>query len=140
MMARFDTSGLDDIIDAMAALDLLESEVADKMLMAGAEVVKQSWRVAAGMHGLKWSGDMIESIGFARKPKMINGIKTIDIYPQGKDKRGVRNAEKAFIHHYGSSRHKATHWVDDADEMSAEPVTEAMAGVYFDYLKEKELI
>jgi hypothetical protein len=80
---------------------------------------------------------MIDSIGFAREPKEIGDVLTIDIYPQGTDRHGVRNAEKAFILHYGISdqkRHPATHWVDDADRYSEDYAEPAMVQVWEEFL------
>lgn len=156
-MARFNTSGFDEIIREVTALGAGTEEVGRRMLQAGAEEVQKAWRAAARKHGLKDTGAMIESIGYAKEPKTVSGIRSIDIYPQGKDRKGVRNAEKAFILHYGTSskasqkkgeltawrKHKkyrnpgipATHWVDDADDMSAEPVKNAFETIWDDFLK-----
>lgn len=156
-MARFNTTGLDDVLADMKRLGELTGETANKMLMAGAEQDKQAWRQAAEKHRIRDKEALIDSIGFARKPKDVGGIKTIDIYPQGKDAKGVRNAEKAFILHYGTSgsdsenakrkRKKVdkrpgpgipgTHWVDDADEMAAPLVTQAMTEIWDNHLKGK---
>lgn len=135
-MARFDTSGLDDLIKDIGNLDLTDEET-DEVLLAGAEEVKKAWCVQATAHGLKDTGDMIESIGYAKKPKSVGGVKQIDIYPQGKDRKGVRNAEKAFINNYGTSRIKATHFVDDADEMAGDLVQQAMENKYNKLLDKK---
>ncbi len=121
-MARFDTSGLDDLFAEMEREAELVGETADEMLMAGAEIVKEEWRKSAQRHGHKDTGDLIESIGYPRAPKTAKDIRSIDIYPQGKDRKGVRNAEKAFILNYGTSRKAGSRWVEDADAHSAEPV------------------
>lgn len=150
-MARFRTDGLDDLIADMTAMGESTGELADEMLMAGAEEVKQCWKFSAAMHGLKHTGDMIESIGYPRKPRNIHGIRSIDIYPQGKDRKGVRNAEKAFILHYGTSgaKHRAArkgkkykgpgipakHWVDDADDMAGDRVETKLYTIYDDWLE-----
>jgi len=126
LMARFDTSGIDDMINELGKIGELVGETADRMLLAGAEEVKKAWKKSAEMHGLRDTGDMIDSINYASTPKTAESIRQIDIYPQGKDRKGVRNAEKAFILHYGSSKIDATHWVDDADKLAAEPVQKAM--------------
>ncbi len=139
-MARFDVSGMDDIIKQMAALGKLVGETADEMLMAGAEVVKEAWRDSAEEHDHRVTGDMIDSIGYPRHPDTINGIRTIDIYPQGKDSKGVRNAEKAFILHYGTKKSKGSHWVDGADRISGERVTPAMEQIWHKKLEQKGLI
>lgn len=133
-MARFDTSGLDDTIREMRKLGEESGEAATAMLQAGAEEVKKAWRLAAEEHGLRDTGDMIESIGFAREPKDIGGIKEIDIYPQGKDRHGVRNAEKAFILNYGRTGYDPTYWVEDADRYSEDYAIPAMQAVWDEFV------
>lgn len=133
-MARFDTSGIDDLIEEITRLGDAGKEVGDEMLLAGAEEVKRAWEISVGRHGHRDTGDMIKSIGFPRKPKDVGGIRSIDIYPQRKDRKGVRNAEKAFILHYGSSSIPASHWVDDADEEAGPRVQDAMEKVYDKFL------
>jgi len=137
-MARFETSGMDEIIRELDRLGNDAEPVARRMLKAGAEKVKEAWKQAAKQHQLRDTGDMINSINYAREPKRLSGILTIDIYPQGKDRHGVRNAEKAFVLHYGTKKIKPTHWVDDADQMAAEPVQKEFERIWDDYLEGKE--
>lgn len=156
-MARFDTTGIAPIIKQMEALKLTESDVADDMLMAAAGTVADAWREVAQQLNLKDDGDMIQSIGFPHKPKTVDAVRMIDIYPQGVDRRGIRNAEKAFILNYGTShtrryRYKRKHkkypgpgipalgWVDKADDLAAEPVQDIMETVFDNYLRKKGLI
>ena len=134
-MARFDTSGLDDMIREMTRMNLQSGELADAMCMAAAEEVRKGWRRSAEEHGHRDTGEMIESIGYARKPKDIGGIKSIDIYPQGKDSKGVRNAEKAFVLHYGTSKIEGSHWVDDADDYPGAEVEAALTQIWNDYVQ-----
>ncbi len=115
-MARFDTHGFDGLINDINNMDLTDDET-DEILIAGAEQVKKAWQFAAAIHGLKDTGDMIDSIEYAKQPKQAAGVKYVDIYPQGIDRKGVRNAQKAFILHLGSSNISATHWIDDADAL-----------------------
>lgn len=131
-MARFDTSGLDDLFLEMEREAELVGEIADEMLLAGAEIVKQEWKKSAERHGHRDTGALIESIGYPIKPKTAKDIRKIDIYPQGKDAKGTRNAEKAFILNYGTPRKgkPGSHWVDDADAASAEPVEKAFKEIW----------
>lgn len=129
-MARFDVSGLDETIRQMKRMGELTGSAADAMLMAGAEEVKKAWRESADLYGLRDTGDMIASIGYPRRPKTVKDVRVIDIYPQGKDRKGIRNAEKAFILHYGTNRIKARWWVDDADEVSKQTMVPAMIRVW----------
>lgn len=137
-MARFDASGLDDIVRQMAAIGELASETADEMLIAGAKEVAEGWKEAAEQYGLKDTGDMIKSIKPTRA-KTLGGVRTIEIYPQGKDRKGVRNAEKAFLLHYGTSSIKAKRWVDKAEQISAETAEKAMRETWEKELKRRGL-
>lgn len=134
-MARFDVSGIDETIEEMKRLGQMTGRTADAMLMAGAEEVRKAWRQSAEEHRHRDTGDMIASIGFARKPKDVGSIRTIDIYPQGKDKRNIRNAEKAFILHYGTTKIRGSRWVDDADKISEQTVVPAMIRVWEQFLQ-----
>ena len=134
-MARFDVSGLDETIEEMKRLGQMTGQTADAMLMAGAEEVRKAWRQSAEEHRHRDTGDMIASIGFSRKPKEIGSIRSIDIYPQGKDKRNIRNAEKAFILHYGTTKIRGSRWVDDADKISEQTVVPAMIRVWEQFLQ-----
>ncbi len=148
-MARFDTSGFDQIIKDVTALGEKSESVGKRMLLAAAEEVKKAWKAAAAKFGLRDTGDMIDSIGFPNEPSNASGVQYIDIYPRGKDRHGVRNAEKAFILHYGvDSKHARrrrprkyrgpgippTHWVDEADKLSAAPVQAAFERIWDDFL------
>jgi len=139
-MARFRTEGLDDLIERMAEMELTTSELADEMLIAGAEEVREAWKKSAEKHEHRDTGDMINSIDYSRRVRKIGDIKEVDIYPQGKDKKGVRNAEKAFILHYGTSRIPASHWVDDADEMAGPMVEERLWTMYDEWLEKHGMI
>ncbi len=150
-MARFEVEGLDVLLDEMKRYDQLSGPTADKMLLAGAEEVKQAWKGEAERRQFKDTKAMINSIGFPRAVKRASDILSIDIYPQGKDKRGVRNAEKAFILHWGTSSSSTskrkrkkkfsgpgiprTLWVDDADRASGPRVLDAYTRIWDAFLK-----
>lgn len=134
-MARFDMSGLEETIREMQRMGQESGEAAKAMLRAGAEKVKAAWRSATEAHGLVDTGDMLESIGYARNPKVIGDAMSVDIYPQGTDRKGVRNAEKAFILHYGTSRRRATRFIDDADAKSEAEAVPAMEEIWDRYIQ-----
>lgn len=153
-MARFETTGLDELVEDMKRMGELSGETADKMLLAAAEEVKGAWKETAERFNFRDTGDMIESIGFKGSPRTAGDVRMMDIYPQGKDSKGVRNAEKAFILHYGTSgsssksaqrqRRKkdkrpgpgipATHWVDSADLLSGPRVMNAMTKIWDEHI------
>lgn len=133
-MARFDFEGLDEVLASMKRHGELTGAVADKMIAAGAEIVKESWQESARRHGHLDTHDMINSIGY--KPSKRSGdVRSVDIFPQGKDRKGVRNAEKAFILHYGSSSIKGSHWVDEAEDIAEERVVQTFERIWDEHLK-----
>lgn len=134
-MARFDMSGLDPIIDEMRALGEESGAVAQEMILAMAEAVKQAWKRSAEEHGHRDTGEMINAIGYPRGPQTIGDALTIDIYPQGKDHKGVRNAEKAFVLHYGTSKLKASYWVDTADAYSEQTAIPAAEQIWDKFIR-----
>lgn len=130
-------SGLNAVIDEMRRLEEDTGPTAERMIMAGAEEVKKAWRRSAEEHNHRDTGDMIESIGYPRKPESIGGALSIDIYPQGTDHKGVRNAQKAFILHYGTSKRPGSRWVDDADRYSEETAVPEMKRIWDEYIQSK---
>lgn len=133
-MALFNGEGFDELLADLKQHGDLVSTAAPDMLQAGAAVVADSWRDAIRAHDLIDTGDMIDSVGLS---DVVNtsSEKKIAVYPQGRDRKGIRNAEKAFINHYGASRRKATHFVDDAETKAEGPAVDAMAAVWFDKLE-----
>lgn len=133
-MALFNGEGFDSLIAALQNDKELLTEAAPEMLAAGAEVVTEEWKRAIVEHGLVDTGDMLDSVG-PNKATVNDTEKKIAVYPQGRDRKGVRNAEKAFINHYGASRRQATHFVDDAETKAEGPAIDAMAAVWYGKLE-----
>lgn len=131
-MAKLNTSGLDSVMAEMTRIGEECGPTAEKMIMAGAALVKDAWKETADKHGHRRTGDMIDSIGYARKPKRVGDTLSIDVYPQGKDRKGTRNAEKAFVLHYGTSKIKGSGWVDEAEEKGEETAIPEMIRIWND--------
>ena len=118
-MAKFSVNGIDSLAADLKRLGQLDNEeLVSDMLGAGAEVVAEEW-----IHGI------LE----ATKPD----VSAKEIYPQGKDRKGGRNAEKAFILHYGKSGQAPTRFVDAVEEAAEDKAVSAMENVFNNYL-EKE--
>jgi len=117
-MASFACEGLDELVNDMRRMGQLNGPVVAEMLDAAAEVVREEWVESAKYHGHIDTGAMVSSIDFPVKGDARALYR--DIYPQGNDAKGVSNATKAFILHYGKSSKAGTYWVDEA-EMKAGP-------------------
>ena len=129
-MALFNGEGFNELLSDLKTNGDMLDVAAPEILEAGAAVVADAWRDAIKAHNLIDSGDMLESVGHS---EIVNTEteKKVAIYPQGRDHKGVRNAEKAFLLHYGTSKH----FVDDAEKQSEEPAVEAMAAAWYQKLE-----
>lgn len=135
-MAQFSTDGIDQIAAEMAWMGEAAGEVADEMLLAGAEEVKRAWKETAERHGYRETGDMIESIRADKAPKSdANDVRRINVYPRGEDRKDVRNAEKAYVLHYGTSKIHGSHWVDEADQDAGPMVQDVFEKIWDRHLK-----
>ncbi len=129
--------GLDETVEQMIRMGQLTGHVADEMLMAGADEMKIAWQNAITMYDHIDTGDMKRKVGYNKMPKSVmESKKLLEIYPQGKDKQGTRNAEKAFVLHYGKSREDGSHFVDKA-ETDGEPKAAAAMEARWDRFIEK---
>lgn len=93
------SSGLNKLMNDLSRLaNEVGGELPEKMLDAGAEAAVQDWKdgIIRSKHIDK--GDMLAAVGVA--PETKTGKKR-EIYPLGVDRKGVRNAEKAFVLNYG---------------------------------------
>ena len=135
-MAQFSTDGIDSIAEEMAWMGEAAGETADEMLLAGAEEVKRAWQETAERHGYRETGDMIESIRADKAPKSdANDVRRISVYPRGEDRKGVRNAEKAFLLHYGTSRIRGSHWIEEAEQKALPTVQQVFEDIWDRHLK-----
>lgn len=134
-MARFNTSGLDNLIRDMQRMGQDSGAIAEAMVNAAVIEIRNAWRESAEAHELRDTGAMIESIGFPNPVQDIGGTLYRDVYPQGTDAKGTRNAEKAFILNYGTSRIPATYWVDEADEKSGPKVQTRLEQMWGEFLE-----
>lgn len=133
-MAQFDTSGIKELINQMQRMGLGISDVAMEMCDAAAEEIRAGWKRSAEEHGFRVTGAMIDSIGYPEGPVNAGGMTYVDVYPQGKDGRGVRNADKAFILHYGSSRIHASYWTDQGNQYAEQTIPGILQGIWEKYI------
>ena len=133
-MAKFAFAGMDDIMSQLGRLGDEADGVLDRMIFAGAECMKQAWKEVADERGHRDTGAMIESIGFSRTPRRDGDSISIDVWPQGKDAFGTRNAEKAYILHYGTSKIKADNWVDEAEARGEVTGQAAMEAIWNEFI------
>lgn len=136
-MASFKTSGdlIDDIAKELEQLgEDVSGQLGQEMLDEGANIIEFNWVKSIKNHNHIDTGDMVNSVGVAKGTK---AKKFRDIYPQGKDSKGVRNAEKAFIAHYGKSGQLGDRFVDEAEANSDAECAVAMQRKLDEYIEKK---
>lgn len=138
---RCEISGLNDIISDLEKLADDTENIADEMLDAAAEVMKTSWRDEIERRGLVDTGSMRNNV----QSTISRKNRTVDTYPQKKDKKGTSNATKAFVLHHGRDSStgdgaiKATYFVNDVLEDGSIKAQGVMHDVLDKHLKEKGL-
>lgn len=135
-MARFEVKGTDDLANALESLGGKTGDIAQTMIRYGAVEMVKSWQDTIKKRGHVLTGQMEKSVQ-PTKIKNEGGELSIEVYPKGKDDKGVRNAEKAFLAHYGWSRHTGDHFVDEVEEEGGEKAVEAMEKVMDQFIKMK---
>ena len=135
-MARMDFSGTEEMMAALFAESERLERKATEMLGAAGALVVRAWQDAIDEAGHappgksgRATGEMRRSVR-ASKPKKSGEAYVSTIYPHGKDSRGVGNAEKAFILHYGTSKVSGDHFVDRAEEMAGDAAQAAMEEIW----------
>lgn len=137
-MAKIDTSGIDGFEEKFRQVAVSDRrEMMEKILNAGADVYIESWKGSIEAHGHVRSRSMLENMG-----KVINDTATsVDVFPQGEDDHGVRNALKAYVIHYGKGGKKTAHtgdkFVREAEKNAKDRADAAMQAALDDYLEKK---
>lgn len=97
-------SGLDILRNELEKLaEAVGGDLPEKMLDAGADAAVDEWKAGIVRHRHVDTGEMLNSVGVA--PGTRKGRKR-EIYPLGSDRKGVRNAEKAYVLNYGRGKGK----------------------------------
>lgn len=138
-MARLITSGFDKLEEDLYKIEGNIDKLAVAMVQQGAELMAQQRAATARAYGHIKTGEMISSIGYAKKPRTIAGVVRNDVFARGKDNDGTRNAEKEYLLHYGWSNYDGDHWVDEADQLGSEIAYDKMSAMMDRYIETGEV-
>lgn len=123
-MADFNVTGLDYVMKEMERHQQAATTAIPEMLNAGADILIKAQKDEVQSMKIVDTGDMMKSIKGDKIKKDKDGNSYIDVYPQGKDRKGVRNAEKAFVAEYGTSKEPARPWMRTANAKCSDEITE----------------
>jgi HK97 gp10 family phage protein len=139
-VANITVSGLDDLIGDFGELAKLPDSVIDGILGAEADVIVEAQRTEAAK---MWTGPYATGRTAASikkgKIKKSGTDRSISVSPQGKNARGNRNAEVAFINEYGKKGQPARPAIKTANAKKEKEAAEAGEKVYHAYLDGKNL-
>ena len=141
-MAKLGTTGINETVESLKQMGFYTEEMAERMVEIGATVTADAWKEVIQERRHIVNGDMLQSVEPTSVTRYGNGNPYADVYPQGVDRNGVRNAEKAFMLHYGwkagvASRdhkkskgakgaYKGDHFVDEAERRADQRIEDAM--------------
>lgn len=130
--------GADEMLRDLQKLGAEMPQVEKQMLEAGGAEMANAWRGEIEKRGFISEGEentdhMVDHI--VSKIVSRKGKKRAEITATGTDSRGVRHAAKAFYLHYGTSKIRASHWIDTAENEGMPPTSAAMERVLDEKLK-----
>lgn len=135
-MARMEFSGTQELMDELFAESERLERKATEMLGEAGKVVVDAWKQAITDAGhappgksRRATGDLLNSVR-ASAVKKNGDAYTTSIYPHGRDRKKQRMADIAFVLHYGTSKIKGDHFVDDAEAKADEAAQAVMEQVW----------
>ena len=117
-MARMRVSGAELELKENLSRDMIR-----RMVEAGGKVADDRMKAAIRAHMHVRTGDMLEAIKPTPYREWFGGGAT-EVYPQGDDRKGVRNATKAYVINYGRGRRKRNGKMGDKFITNDEKATE----------------
>lgn len=124
-MAKFELTGLGDIEKMLLNRETTVTAAVPDMIQAGANELIKAEQEEIERLKLVDTGDMKKSVKATKIRKTDSGG-FVEVYPQGKDRKGVSNATKAFVAQYGKSGMSARPWLTAARAKSREKVSAAI--------------
>ena len=135
-MARMEFSGTQELMDELFAESERLERKATEMLGEAGKVVVDAWKQAITDAGhsppgksRRATGDLLNSVR-ASAVKKNGDAYTTSIYPHGRDRKRQRMADIAFVLHYGTSKIKGDHFVDNAEAKADEAAQAVMEQVW----------
>lgn len=126
-MAQFNVRGMDEFASALERLGRIH-EIAPKMLEEAAPILEKEVIRQATPHWV--SGDMVKSIKRTKVRSGKSGGYSICVRPTGKDRKGVRNMEKAAYLEFGAKGRPAVPIITTAVLNATPEVMEKMREVF----------
>lgn len=122
----------------MQQLAQLPDDVQINMLEAQAEIVAQEIRRKGETYRVRRTGGTLESLRKGKVKRDKNGDMSLYIRFEGKNPRGTRYGEIAFVNNYGTSRQPARPFVTEGVRSAEQPAANAAEKIYNDWVAAQE--
>lgn len=129
-MSKMTVDGFDDIMELFKKEGAKAEKKIPKMLKAAAEVVVEAQKSEMISMGLVDTGAMVNSIKASAVKEDKEGVMYVTVEPTGKDKKGNKNSEKAFIAEYGKTGQPPKAWREASLIKNESNIHQAMLKVW----------
>lgn len=134
-MALIRTDGVEQEAELMQRLAVLPDELQAEVLRAQASVVADAIRRSGERYRVR---DTLSSLREGKVKRDRRGDMSLYLRFEGKNKRGVRYTEIAFVNNYGTTKQSARPFVTEAVNASAEAAYEVAEKIYDDWVSAQE--
>lgn len=124
-MAHITVTGLEEMERLLQTHAQEAEEAAPRMVQAGGEVLAKAQREEIERMGLVDTGALRDSITVSKVKRKDDEV-YVEVYPAGKDAKGVLNSTKGYFAEYGKKSKPARPYATVANQKSEKEVSEAM--------------
>jgi len=133
-MASINVVGLEDEQDFFDRLAQLPDDVQTQILEAQGKLVLQAIRQKGQMYRVRDTGGTLDSLKRGKVRRDKRGDMSVYVRFEGRNARGVRYAEIAFVNNYGKAGQPARPFVTQAVQAVEQAALDAAAEIYNDWV------
>lgn len=133
-MASLNVTGLETEQDFFDRLAQLPDDVQTQILEAQGTLVLQAIRQKGQTYRVRNSGATLNSLKRGKIKRDKRGDMSVYVRFEGRNARGVRYAEIAFVNNYGTRRLPARPFVAEAVQAVEQAAVDAAAEIYNDWV------
>lgn len=138
-MATFSFDGVGDLMLSMQQIAEIPEDVQAEMLNTEADIVLNAIKAKGEAYGVHRTGETLAHIRKGKVKRDKDGNLCVYITFNGKNAKGTRYAEIAFINNYGKKNQAARPFFTDGIAASEDQAAKKADAVYDEWLQSKNL-
>lgn len=138
-MATYYFKGLDELMWSMQEIAEIPEDVQSEMLNAQADIVAKTIKDKGEEYGVHRTGKTLDHIKKGKVKRDKDGNLCIYVTFNGKNERGTRYAEIAFVNNYGTGKQNARPFVTIAQIKAEDQAVKAAETIHDKWLQSKNL-